>query len=293
MSTPGLHHVTLTSGAPQPALDFYAGPLGLHLVKRTVNFDDPGVHHLYFGDAAGSPGSILTLFPFPAARRGQAGIGAASAVALATPDPRARLEALASARVEVTAAERFGAPVWCVSDPDGLSVELVEGPEGLAWATLWLADPEPTARLLTEVFGYASGPEIGGANGHRLRLSLPGEGPGRMIELCRSGSGPRARPGAGSIHHIAFRARDRAHQDALVEALRSRGERVTERKDRQYFESVYFREPGGVLFEIATDPPGFAVDEPADALGRTLRLPPWLEESRDRIEARLPPLGAR
>jgi glyoxalase family protein len=290
MSVDGLHHVTVTSGPPGPNLAFYAGALGLRLVKRTVNFDDPSVYHLYFGDDAGNPGTIMTTFPFPNARAGKAGAGATSAVTFATPDPAARLEALAAAGVSVRAAQRFGVPLWCFADPDGLDLELVEGPEGIAGVTLWLRDPEPTQRLLAEVFGYAAGPEQRERSGTRLRMTLRDAGTEQHIDLWRSDDAPAARSGAGSVHHIAFRARNRAHQDALAEALRARGERVTERKDRQYFESVYFRGPGGVLFEIATDAPGFAVDEPADALGQALKLPPWLEPQRARIEPVLPPL---
>jgi glyoxalase family protein len=291
MTISGLHHVTATSGPPRPNLAFYTGPLGLKLVKRTVNFDDPGVHHLYFGDRVGSPGTIMTTFPFPNARAGRSGAGATSAVAVATPDPSPRLEALAAAGVAVRAGQRFGAPFWCFTDPDGLELELMAGPEGLSGVTLWLDEPEPTARLLADVFGFRAGEEQREHGGNRLRMTLPGDAPGRVIDLWRTENAPAARGGAGTVHHIAFRARDRAHQDELVETLRARGERLTERKDRQYFESVYFREPGGVLFEIATDTPGFSVDEPADALGRSLKLPPWLEDRRERIEAALPPLG--
>ncbi|WP_209425571.1 ring-cleaving dioxygenase [Pararhodobacter sp. SW119] len=290
MSIAGLHHVTVTSGPPAPNLAFYAEALGLRLVKRTVNFDDPGVYHLYFGDAAGNPGTIMTTFPFPNARAGQAGAGSTSAVAFSVPDPAARVDALERAGTAVARTERFGAPIWQFTDPDGLALELLEGPEGIAGVTLWLDDPEPTARLLVEVFGYTQGPEQQEAGGHRRRLALAGDAPGRFIDLWRADASSRSRGGAGTVHHIAFRARDRAHQDELAAALRARGEQVTERKDRQYFESIYFREPGGVLFEIATDPPGFAVDEPADALGRELKLPPWLEPHRTRIEAALPAL---
>ena len=290
MSIAGLHHVTATSGPPRPNLDFYTGALGLCLVKRTVNFDDPSVYHLYFGDQAGHPGTIMTTFPFPNARAGRAGPGATSAVIFATPDPAARLEGLTKAGVKITAGQRFGVATWCFSDPDGLDLELVEGREGLAGVTLWLADPEPTARLLTEIFGFEVGPEEREGKGTRLRLTLPGEAPGRVVHLWRTEASPSARGGAGSVHHIAFRARDRAHQDELAEALRARGEHLTDRKDRQYFESVYFREPGGVLFEIATDAPGFEIDEPAASLGQSLKLPGWLEPDRPRIEAALPPL---
>lgn len=291
MSITGLHHVTAISGAPQINCDFYTGALGLHLVKRTVNFDDPGVYHLYFGDAAGRPGTIMTTFPFPSARPGRAGVGATSAVAFSTRDPEARAEALRAAGVAVSLEERFGAPVWRLADPDGLALELVTGADGIDGVTLWLRDPDPTARLLSEVFGYSVGPEAREEAGVRLRLTLPGNGIGRVIDLWRSDAAPAPRGGAGSVHHIAFRARDRNHQDQLADELRARGEHATERKDRNYFESVYFREPGGVLFEIATDPPGFAIDEPSGALGQALKLPAWLERYRPQIETALPKLS--
>ena len=290
-ATAGLHHVTAIAGDPQRNLDFYNRALGQHLVKTTVNFDDPGVYHLYFGDALGNPGTIYTSFPFPDARPGRVGPGMASAIAFGLPDAVARADALAAQGVALHEVIRFGARVWAFADPDGQPLELMEGPGGLAGVTLWLDDPGPTAALLTEVFGYAeTGREADGA-GQRRRLERPGNGPGRVIDLYHQDAAPRAQPGAGTVHHIAFRARDRAHQDALAAAMRTRGLQPSDRKNRQYFESIYTREPGGVLFEVATDAPGFARDEPPEALGQSLKLPPEHEPRRARIEAGLPRLS--
>lgn len=293
---PGLHHVTAVAGDPQRSLDFYAGPMGLHLVKLTVNFDDPGAYHFYFGDRAGTPGSILTLFPLPDAQRGRIGPGQAAALAVAAaPGTLAELaRRLAAAGVGATRGERFGEPVLALADPDGLPVEIIESVAmpagGLHSATLWLADPEPTARLLTEAFGYAEAGHEATPGGERLRLAAPGAGPARLIDLLRRDGAPAGRPGAGTVHHIAFRAADEAMQADLAERARSLGRQVTGLRDRTYFRSVYFREPGGVLFEIATDGPGFAVDEPAHALGRALQLPPQFAPLRGRITAALPPV---
>lgn len=294
MAIDGLHHVTVVGGAPQRNLDFYTGPLAQHLVKLTVNFDDPGMYHLYYGDEAGRAGTIMTYFPIPCARRGRAGAGAACSVAYALADPEGAAGALAEAGVDISRATRFSAPVWQLHDPDGLALELVKGTDDAAGAfhsvTLWLHEPGPTARLLTEVFGYEMQGETREDGGTRQRLALPGTPRAGIIDLWHADTLVAAQPGAGAVHHIAFRARDRAHQDALSAELRARGLQITPRQDRNYFESVYFREPGGVLFEIATDPPGFTTDEPAGALGRALKLPTQFEPMRDRIEAALPPL---
>ncbi len=290
LAVAGLHHVTATAGDPQRNLDFYARLLGLHLVKQTVNFDDTGVYHLYLGDAAGSPGTIYTSFPFPDARRGQVGPGQASTLHFGLPDIAARVQALRDQGCTLHPVTRFGRQAWALEDPDGQPLELTEGPGGLAGATLWLDDPTPTAALLTEVFGYVEIGREADGKGERRRLTRPGTGPGREIDLYHQPDSPRARSGAGTVHHIAFRARDRAHQDALAGAMRARGLQPSERKDRSYFESIYTREPGGVLFEIATDAPGFATDEPPEALGRQLQLPPQHAPRRAEIAAKLPPL---
>ena len=291
LATTGLHHVTATASDPQLNLDFYRGMLGLNLVKTTVNFDNPFVYHLYFGDSSGLPGTIYTSFPFPDARQGRAGPGMASTIGFSRPDASDHAQALQAQGIAIERLTRFGAPVWAFTDPDGQRLELSQGPAGLSGVTLWLEDPEPTAALLKEVFGYTETGREADGPGRRQRLALSGSAPGRIIDLYHQPDAAPARSGAGTVHHIAFRARDRAHQDALTEALRARGLRPSERKDRNYFESTYTREPGGVLFEIATDAPGFAHDEPPETLGQSLKLPPQHEPRRAEIEARLPRLG--
>jgi glyoxalase family protein len=298
---PGLHHVTAVSGAPQRNLDFYAGLLGQRLVKKTVNFDDPGTYHLYYGDALGRPGTILTFFPFVGAGRGRAGPGTTSATAYAVRPGaldgwRARL---AEAGHQVQTHERFGERVIGFDDPDGLRIEIVETPEasnanddlqGFHGVTLWLDSPDRTARLLTETFGYQAVGEEAEDGARRLRLRAPGGAPGSVLDLYTRPDSGIARPGAGTVHHIAFRARSDEEQAEWRERIGRLGFHVTEPKDRQYFRAIYFREPGGVLFEIATDPPGFTADESEAELGRNLKLPPWLEPHRSDIERRLPQL---
>ncbi|MFN7222688.1 MAG: ring-cleaving dioxygenase [Paracoccaceae bacterium] len=298
---PGIHHVTAISGAPQPNVDFFTGTLGQKLVKRTVNFDDPGTYHLYYGDAVGSPGTILTFFPFADAAPGRAGPGMASAYAYAVPtvDFNRIIDDLA-ARGIASAGQglRFGERVVTLRDPDGAPVELIESPDaldahGFHSVTLWERDPDRTLRVLTDVFGYqAKGVEHDGAT-ERHRLIAPGTERGRIVDVIRVSGAAAGRPGAGTIHHIAFRTKDDAEQAIWMDRLAAAGHRSTDVKDRQYFNAIYFREPGGVLFEIATDPPGFAIDEPTHALGQALKLPPQYEQMRARIEWVLPPLHVR
>ena len=302
----GLHHVTAIAGDAQRNLDFYAGFLGLRLVKKTVNFDDPTAYHLYYGDALGSPGTILTFFPWAGARRGRRGVGQAVTVSFAVPEASQGfwLGRLASSNMTFERTERFGHPVLAFEDPDGLSLELVAHPEagdvapwedgpvesahalrGFHSVTLWEEEIDATADLLTNRLGYRSVAEEGGV--HRYAA---GEGPGGLLDLRRAeGFWPGA-SGAGTVHHVAFRAADDGAQLALRRKLVEDGLRPTPVIDRQYFHSVYFREPGGVLFEIATDPPGFTADEAPDALGTALKLPPQYEGMRSGLEAALPPL---
>jgi len=295
-ATTGIHHVTSVSGGAQRNVDFYVGALGLRLVKRTVNFDDPGTWHLYYGDRTGSPGTLITFFPWEGIAEGKPGAGEVAVTSYASAS--SELSAWAEAHdLEPQLSERFGSPVLSFRDTDGSRLELVgsAGPAaaapgiiGFHGVTLSVADPGPTARLLTEVLGYEpSGEETG-----RLRFAAPGSAPGRYVELMRPESASVARLGSGSVHHVAFRARDDEQQNEFREALLTRGHDVTPVRDRQYFRSIYFREPGGVLFEIATDPPGMLIDEPVDTLGSELRLPPWYEPARDRIAAALPPISA-
>jgi glyoxalase family protein len=306
MTSAGIHHVTAISGAAPRTLAFYTGTLGLRLVKKTVNFDDPGTWHFYFGDAAGSPGSILTVFPWAGARQGRLGVGETQETMLRV--PQASLGFWAQRLLEAgvdhdTPTSRFGESRIDLRDPDGMRLSLVAvagaGAEpareadgipadhairGVHGVTLLLADADPTARILTGVLGFVR-TETDGA---LTRFVAGGDGIGRIVDIRAVGGFPRGALGRGTVHHVAFRAADDAGQAAMVEALGALGIAATEQKDRAYFRSVYFREPGGVLFEIATDGPGFAVDEAADALGTTLRLPAFLEPHRARIEQALP-----
>ncbi|GJE18090.1 ring-cleaving dioxygenase [Methylobacterium marchantiae] len=307
MSDNGLHHVTAYAGDIQRNLDFYRRVLGLRLVKKTVNFDDPSTHHLYYGDEAGRPGTILTFFPIPHAARGRIGIGETQETAFRV--PRASIgwwtHRLIEKGVDHDAlVQVFGEPTLRLRDPDGMPLALVgiddASDAAASWirgdvpaeyairgfhgVTLLLGEAEPTARILTDVFGFSEA----GREGTMIRYGNGGE-LGGFVTLRAVGEFLRGRPGAGSVHHIAFRAKDDAEQASMVSALTgSHGVQVTEQRDRAYFRSVYFREPGGVLFEIATDIPGFAVDEPADALGEALKLPAFLEPHRARIEEVLP-----
>jgi glyoxalase family protein len=297
---PGLHHVTAISGPPQPNLDFFTRTLQQRLVKTTVNFDAPDTYHLYYGDHAGSPGTIMTFFPFVNAGPGRAGPGMASAYAYAVPkggfdDWIARL---ADQAIDFDGPfERFGARVITLRDPDGAPVELVETDresaaplDGFHSVTLWLRDPDPTARLLTEAFGYVAGATEAEGGVERLRLTAPGDARGNIVDLIRSDRPASGRQGAGTIHHVAFRARSDEEQRGWQERLATFGHRTTPVIDRQYFNAIYFREPGGVLFEIATDPPGFTADEPLETLGQALKLPAQHEPLRERITRVLPPL---
>ena len=310
MTIQGLHHVTAIAGDPQRNLDFYVELLGLRLVKRTINFDDPGTYHFYFGDAVGTPGTVLTFFPWPAARRGSRGAGEVEATAFVIPAGSVEywLERLRAAHVSAERVfERFGEEVVRLLDTDGMLLELIAsapsietqpwagGPvpaqhsiRGFHGVTAAVQSHESTASFLTETFGYRLVQEIG----DRIRFAAPGEtGAGKVIDLVSRPDSPPGRLGAGSVHHIAFRVPDDSQQTAWREKLIGLGHDVSSIMDRVYFHSIYFREPGGVLFEIATDPPGFLKDETPDELGSTLRLPPWMEPARVRIEESLPKIA--
>lgn len=304
----GLHHVTAIATDPRTNLGFYTRVLGLRLVKRTVNFDDPGTYHLYFGDATGTPGTILTFFPHPLARRGRRGVGQVTTTSFAVPG--------GSLGWWMERFDRHGVPhedpgqrleeeVLTFLDPDGLRLELVASAQtgpGEPWAdspvpaeaavrgfsavTLSERSYEATARLLTETLGFRPVAE----EGHRFRFETGAGGPGAQIDLLCTPDAPHGHGAAGTVHHLALRAADAEDQKAWREVLVGRGLNPTPVLDRRYFESIYFREPGGVLFEIATDPPGFTFDETVEELGTGLRLPPWLEPRRRPIEDALPEL---
>lgn len=301
---PGLHHVTAIASDPQRNVDFYTQVLGLRLVKRTVNFDDTTTYHLYYGDETGSPGTILTFFPFGTGYRGQVGRGQPCATSFVIPEGSVdywlnRLDEHDVKREEPE--ERFGQTVVPFEDVDGQPLELVtaatetepweDGPvvqshavRGFHGVTLLSADPEATANVL-DVLGY----ERTEQQGERTRFEAPGER-GNVVDLLDRPDAAPGQSGAGTVHHVAFRTADEETQAAWRDHLSEANLpiRVTPVKDRQYFKSVYFREPGGTLFEIATDGPGFDRDEPVDSLGSDLKLPPWLEEQRESLESALP-----
>lgn len=305
----GIHHVTAVAADPAENVAFYADVLGLRLIKRTVNFDDVTTYHLYYGDETGTPGTAMTFFPFGATRQGRVGKGTASATAFRAPEGslsywRERLDGSDASVHEPE--ERFGETVLPFRDPDGQPLELVFGEDphddgavepwgdgpvpaadalrGFAGVTLLPTDPGATADVLGTM-GY----EATGTAGDRTRYAVPDRA--GVVDVLDRPDAPAARPGAGTVHHVAFRTPDDEAELAWQERLSDAGLRVTDRKDRQYFHSVYFREPGGVLFEIATDGPGFTADESVSALGSELKLPPWLADDRERIESNLPPLS--
>jgi glyoxalase family protein len=282
---PGIHHVTAIASDPQRNLDFYTGVLGLRLVKLTVNFDDPGTYHFYFGDEKGRPGSILTFFPWPGTPRGRYGTGQAAVVSFAVPSLEGWKERLPDPKQST----RLGSDILSFTDPDSMFLELVatggagNSIAGFHSVTLAETAQDATAKLLTEVFGF----QLTASEDNRFRYTGTA---GNHVDLYIQPDVRHAGMGAGSIHHVAFRAETDALQLEWREKLTSLGYNVTPVLDRQYFHSIYFREHGGVLFEIATDPPGFAIDEPADQLGTSLQLPPMYEPARTELEGRLPKL---
>jgi glyoxalase family protein len=296
MQIPGIHHVTAIAGDAQVNVSFYAGVLGLRLVKQTVNFDDPATYHLYYGDHVGSPGSIMTFFPWRDMPRGRHGTGQTVVTSFRVGEGaleywKRRFQALGIAFEGPF--ERFGDQVLALADPDGMRLEIVasgNGGEHIAGfhsVTLAEAGYEATSLLLTQQFGY----QQTHTEGNRFRYTASGEASlGAVVDVLCQPDGRRGSMGAGTIHHVAFRAADDAVQLGWRGQLLKAGLDVTPVLDRQYFHSIYFREPGGVLFEIATDPPGFAIDESVQELGQHLKLPPWLEPERGAIEAILPKL---
>lgn len=307
---PGIHHVTAIGGDPQQNIDFYTQVLGLRLVKKTVNHDDPSTYHLYFGDDAGHPGTNFTFFPWPNGRSGQIGTGQAQTTAFLIPQDAIDYWTNRFDEQDVAfdaPTTRFDETVISFRDPDSLELELVahpETPDGDPWqdapvptdnairgfhgVTLALEGYEQTASLLEEEMGFAFDRDD---DGRRFRSRSDGD-VGFAIDLLCQPTRDRGRTGVGTVHHVAFRVESEAQQQQWREALIDRGLNVTPVIDRVYFQSVYFREPGGVLFEIATEGPGFTVDEEHDELGTTLTLPPWLEDERQAIESRLPELNA-
>lgn len=304
----GLHHVTAIAGDPQANVDFYAGVLGLRLVKRTVNFDDPETYHFYYGDEWGHPGTLLTFFPWSRAPRGRAGLRQVGVTSFAVvPESIAYWEGRLAERgvVAQRIAPRFNETGLAFTDPDGLAIEIVGHPTAaasLAWTgggvpaqhairgfhavTIPVSLLEPTAQTLTDVLGFRSADQ----SATRIRLASGSGGPGTFVDIELAPATPRGAMGVGTVHHVAFRVADDEAQRLLRDDVATAGLHPTPVVDRQYFRSVYFHEPGGVLFELATDPPGMEIDEPVGALGQRLMLPPQYEPYRAELERTLPPI---
>lgn len=311
-SIAGLHHVTATVSDAREDVEFYTGLLGLRLVKKTVNFDNPGVYHFYYGDEVGTPSTLMTTFPYagrgvPIGRKGAGQITVTSfsvpAGALGYWEDRLATHGLSADAAD----EGFGEAAVVVEDPSGLRTALREGPgdtrapwvaegidpdaaiRGLHGITFPVLDAGPSIRFLTDVLGF----DVAERSAGRTRLAVGDARPGRYVDIVQAPGSAAAVNGLGTVHHVALAVADAAAQLAFREELVRRGHTVTEVRDRQYFQSIYFREPGGVLYEIATAGPGFTIDEPVAELGTGLKLPPWEEVNRTAIEATLPAVAPR
>lgn len=305
MKSVGIHHITAIVGDPQENVHFYSDILGLRLVKKTVNFDDPGTYHLYFGDKNGTLGTIITFFPWENAYPGKIGDGQVGVTSYAVPTGalpfwKGRLN---EHDIEFTTIIRFNEESILFKDPHGLLLEIVEREEGktsewtvgqinsevaikgFAGATLFSSSPNQTIRLIEENLGLKKV----GKDEEYIRFKSEAD-IGNIIDVKRTPYGSRGKMGVGTVHHIAWRTKDDEEQIQWQTYLNELGYQVTPVQDRNYFNSVYFRETGGILFEIATDPPGFMIDEPVDNLGDKLMLPPRYEMYRERLETVLPPI---
>lgn len=307
-SVHGIHHLTAIAGDAQENLNFYVGVMGMRLVKKSVNQDVPDTYHLFYADGAGTPGTDLTFFPWPQMGPGRLGVGLIVEVPFAVPKGslnywRARFDKLGVSYRDLET--RFGEPTLPFKDPHGMQLSLVETDEtrqfvpwekspvppehqlrGMHCVRLWERQLVPTETLLTRYMGFS----LLGKEAEWSRYLVDGGGSGKIIELRELPQEQRGTWGTGAVHHVAWRMKDSAEEMAMRELLESAGQAPTEQIDRFWFKSVYFREPGEVLFELATDGPGFDRDESMENLGEQLILPPWLEEYRDKIEAALPPL---
>ncbi|WP_096186423.1 ring-cleaving dioxygenase [Evansella halocellulosilytica] len=303
----GIHHITAMVNDAQRNIDFYAGILGLRLVKKTVNFDRPEVYHLYFGNEMGQPGTVMTFFPWPKQLKGRIGTGQVGVTSYMIPKGAISFweRRLRKFNIEFRSEVRFGEKYLKFYDPDNLEIELVErdqGPlnnwnfagipsdhsiKGFSGATLFSKQPYKTADVLENVLGF----ECIGQEESFLRFTSEAA-LGNTIDLKLTAS-VRGLMGAGTVHHIAWRAKDEEDLRRWRSLLQHKGYNPTEILDRNYFKALYFHEEGGILFEIATDPPGFTVDEPLNNLGEKLMLPSWLESKRNELEESLPQIEAR
>ena len=304
----GLHHITAIAGDAQRNYDFYTKVLGLRMVKKTVNFDDPQTYHFYFGDGEGTPGSILTFFPWPRVRQGKNGAGMATGIGYSVPEGslefwRARFEKFNVPHGKISM--KFGEDFLAFQDPDGLNLELIvpgNKDERKPWetnevnskvalkgfhnVTLTLNNHKETGAILTDVFGY----ELKGTENNLYRFRTNAVENAAIVDILEDPKAERGQNAGGTNHHVAFRVKDEETLMALREKVMQKGLQITEKIDRDYFFSLYFREPGGVLFEIATDNPGFATDETVEELGSSLQLPNRYKGARAQIEKALPVL---
>lgn len=304
----GLHHITAIAGDAQRNYDFYTKVLGLRMVKKTVNFDDPKTYHFYFGDGMGTPGSILTFFPWPRVKQGKNGAGMATGIGYSVPEGslefwRARFEKLNVPHSKIL--KKFGEDFLAFQDPDGLNLELIvpaNRDERKPWetdevssdvalkgfhnVTLTLNDQKETAAILEDVFGY----ELEGTENNLYRFRTNAVENADVVDILEDPKAERGQNAGGTNHHVAFRVKDEETLMAFREKVMKKGLQITEKIDRDYFFSLYFREPGGVLFEIATDNPGFATDETVEELGSNLQLPDRYKGARAQIERALPEL---
>ncbi|SHS08827.1 Putative ring-cleaving dioxygenase mhqO [Mycobacteroides abscessus subsp. abscessus] len=307
LKTVGIHHITAMVNDAQRNIDFYAGVLGLRLVKKTINFDRPEVYHLYFGNDSGQPGTVITFFPWAHQFKGRIGTGQVGVTSYIIPENSFSFweDRLQSFGIRFVKTKRFNETYLSFQDPDGLEIELVQrpngpvnewnvngvGPEvairGFAGATLLSAKPHMTADVLENVLGLT----CVGQEENFLRFQSEGE-LGNTIDIKLSPS-VRGLMGAGTVHHLAWRAKDENEHQKWRERLVEKDYYPTDILDRNYFQALYFHEEGGILFEIATDPPGFTVDEPQIDLGKNLMLPSWLESKREELENTLPPVEVR
>jgi len=300
----GIHHITALAGDPQQNADFYVHKLGMRLVKKSVNQDDPGTYHLFYGNAEATPGSGMTFFPWPMARQGKPGLGEAVKVALAVPSGSMEYwaERFGEQGIDFDGPyDRFGRQAIGFKDPDHMALELVFDDEagnlpgyenstvatkhtirGFYGTTLRLDQHKPTADVLKSLFGFTEAENDGNKWHYTTNADI-----GSSVIIEEGEPKPSAN-GTGIIHHVAFRAEDDDELESLREKVVDMGLSPSQVIDRHWFHSVYFRSPGGVLFEIATDGPGYDVDEDPDKLGQKLILPPWLESKRETIEKRLP-----
>ena len=305
--TTGIHHITAIVGHPQENIDFYAGVLGMRLVKQTVNFDDPGTYHLYFGNEGGKPGSIITFFPWVNAYQGRIGDGQVGVTTYVVPTGATGFwrERLTKFGVGYQEVQRFGETYIQFDDPHGLHLEIVEREEGdlnpwtfggvskevaikgFGGAILYSTRPQETAATLVDVMGL----EVVGTEGDYTRFKATAD-IGNIVDV-KMKTGVQGTMGVGTVHHIAWRANDDADHREWQEYAMEHGQRVTEIKDRNYFNAIYFRESGEILFEIATDPPGFAHDESHETMGQQLMLPEQYESARDRLEKSLIPIEVK